>query len=246
MSVLRKDNNEAVVGGSPPESDMFHAAASGARDWLSLTLKKARKPLITDKHGLSVLHIAALHGHLDCMELLLAGGYADVNVSCPHGRRPLHMMLTAQSQPNTHAGLIYLLEHGAHISVSTDEGLTPLHQAAAEGLTDCTETLVRHGANTHTPDTSGHTPLDLARIWGHRDTARFLKDAMWRKDKEQQMKRSKHQHNLRQELLMMTKSRGKCVSVLDLPRLGRSGKAMSSPWTEVVLHLSEELKPGHY
>ncbi|XP_073764139.1 ankyrin repeat domain-containing protein 53 isoform X2 [Danio rerio] len=142
MSVLRKDNNEAVVGGSPPESDMFHAAASGARDWLSLTLKKARKPLITDKHGLSVLHIAALHGHLDCMELLLAGGYADVNVSCPHGRRPLHMMLTAQSQPNTHAGLIYLLEHGAHISVSTDEGLTPLHQAAAEGLTDCTETLV--------------------------------------------------------------------------------------------------------
>ncbi|XP_009301209.1 ankyrin repeat domain-containing protein 53 isoform X3 [Danio rerio] len=191
MSVLRKDNNEAVVGGSPPESDMFHAAASGARDWLSLTLKKARKPLITDKHGLSVLHIAALHGHLDCMELLLAGGYADVNVSCPHGRRPLHMMLTAQSQPNTHAGLIYLLEHGAHISV-------------------------------------------------------FLKDAMWRKDKEQQMKRSKHQHNLRQELLMMTKSRGKCVSVLDLPRLGRSGKAMSSPWTEVVLHLSEELKPGHY
>ncbi|XP_052458743.1 ankyrin repeat domain-containing protein 53 [Carassius gibelio] len=172
------------------------------------------------------------------MELLLdAGGPVDVNSSCPHGRRPVHMVLSAQSRPNTHACLIYLLEHGAQINVSTDEGLTPLHLAAAEGLTDCTETLVRNGADILAQDKRGHTPLDLSRIWGHRLTARFLKDAMWRKNKEQEIKKSKQIHDLRQS---------QCCSVLDLPHLGRSLKPDVSPWTEVAMHLAEELKPGHY
>ncbi|KAK2913342.1 hypothetical protein Q8A67_001741 [Cirrhinus molitorella] len=61
---------------------------------------------------------------------------------------------------------------GSHVrSASTDEGLTPLHLAAAEGLTDC-ETLVRNGVDIHAQDKRGHMPLDLARIWGHRLTAR--------------------------------------------------------------------------
>ncbi|XP_042615158.1 ankyrin repeat domain-containing protein 53 [Cyprinus carpio] len=241
MSVSRSDVSGSLirrVRAFPPERDVFHAAACGAREWLSLALKRARKPLPTDKHGLSVLHIAALHGHLDCIELLLeADGSVDVNSSCPHGRRPVHMVLSAQSRPNTHACLIYLLEHGAQINVSTDEGLTPLHLAAAEGLTDCTETLVRNGADILAQDKRGHTPLVLSRIWGHRLAARFLKDAMWRKDKQQGIKKSKQLHDLRQF---------QCCSVLDLPHLGRSLKPDTSPWTEVAMHLAEELKPGHY
>lgn len=35
-------------------------------------------------------------------------------------------------------------------------------------------------------------------------------------------------------------------NVLDLPRLGRSLKPDASPWTEVAMHLAEELQPGHY
>ncbi|ROI16562.1 Ankyrin repeat domain-containing protein 53 [Anabarilius grahami] len=404
MSVSRTDDSGSLVRPIrtlSPESDMFHAAACGAREWLSLTLKRARKPLHTDKHGLTVLHIAALHGYLDCMELLAeAGDFGDVNVSCPRGRRPLHMVLTAQSRQNKHACLIYLLEHGAQTNVATDEGMTPLHLAAAEGLMDCTETLVRNGADTHARDKRDHTPLDLARIWGHRviastfelpqepvrfilmlrstfelpqepvrfilmlrstfelpqeamrsilvlrstfelpqepmmfilvlrstfelphevmrfilvlrstfelpqepvrfilvlrstfelpqetmrlilvlrstfelpqeamrfilvlrstfelpqepmmfilmlrstfelpqEAMRFLKDAMWRKDKQQEMVNTKQQHNLRQF---------QCFSVLDLPRLGQSLKTEDSPWTEVAMHLAEELKPGHY
>ncbi|XP_016307787.1 ankyrin repeat domain-containing protein 53 [Sinocyclocheilus anshuiensis] len=189
-----------LVRAFPPESDVLHAAACGAREWLSSALKRARTPLHNDKHGLSVLHIAALHGHLDCMDLLLEdGGSVDVNSSCPHGRRPVHMVLTAQSRPNTHACLIYLLEHGAQINV--------------------------------------YERCDLSRIWGHRLTARFLKDAMWWKDKQQGIKKSKQLHDLRQV---------QCCSVLDLPHLGRSLKPDASPWTEVAMHLAEELKPGHY
>ncbi|KAA0722818.1 Ankyrin repeat domain-containing protein 53 [Triplophysa tibetana] len=194
------------------DSDVFYAATCGSLEWLSLSLKRAQKPLHTDKHGLSVLHIAALYGHLECMKLLLdAGDVADVNAGCPHGRRPIHMVLTAQSRPNTRACLTYLLDHEAQTNVRTDEGLSPLHLAAAEGLRDCTETLVRNKADTHARDKRGHTPLDLARIWGHRSIARYLKDAMWKKDKEQEMLKHKQLHHLRQDLLTMTESREKMV-----------------------------------
>ncbi|XP_057186694.1 ankyrin repeat domain-containing protein 53 [Triplophysa rosa] len=146
------------------------------------------------------------------MKLLLdAGDVVDVNAGCPHGRRPIHMVLTAQSRPHTHACLTYLLEHEAQTNVRTDEGLSPLHLAAAEGLRDCAETLVRNKADTHARDNRGHTALDLARIWGHRSIARFLKDAMWKKDKEQEMEKHKQLHHLRQDLLTMTESREKMV-----------------------------------
>uniref|UniRef100_A0A3P8XED0 Ankyrin repeat domain 53 n=1 Tax=Esox lucius TaxID=8010 RepID=A0A3P8XED0_ESOLU len=122
--------------------------------------------------GLSVLHVACLHGRLECMKLLLESESADVNASCPLGRRPIHMVLTSRSRPHSHACLTTLLQHGALTNVATDTGLTPLHLAAAEGLQGCVEALVRAGADTGARDNRGHTPLDLARIWCHRTIAR--------------------------------------------------------------------------
>lgn len=37
-----------------------------------------------------------------------------------------------------------------------------------------------------------------------------------------------------------------CNSVLDLPHWGGAHGAEASPWTEVAMHLAEELQPGHY
>uniref|UniRef100_A0A4W5PL77 Ankyrin repeat domain 53 n=1 Tax=Hucho hucho TaxID=62062 RepID=A0A4W5PL77_9TELE len=47
------------------------------------------------------------------MKLLLASQAVGINTSCPLGRRPIHMVLTAKSGPHSHACLTYLLEHGA-------------------------------------------------------------------------------------------------------------------------------------
>lgn len=37
-----------------------------------------------------------------------------------------------------------------------------------------------------------------------------------------------------------------CSSVLDLPHRGSTQRSKASSWTEVALHLAEELHPGHY
>uniref|UniRef100_A0A4W5PL86 Ankyrin repeat domain 53 n=1 Tax=Hucho hucho TaxID=62062 RepID=A0A4W5PL86_9TELE len=182
---------------------MFQAATSGDSDWLRLSLKRALSPTQLDKQGLTVLHVAGLHGQLACMKLLLASQAVGINTSCPLGRRPIHMVLTAKSGPHSHACLTYLLEHGALPNVATDTGLTPLHLAATEGLWECTKTLVQVGADTGARDNRGHTPLDLARIWCHRRIARFLKDSMWQNEKKREMERRKALQNLQQDLFNM-------------------------------------------
>lgn len=37
-----------------------------------------------------------------------------------------------------------------------------------------------------------------------------------------------------------------CSSVLDLPHRGSTQRSEASPWTEVAMHLTEDLQPGHY
>ncbi|KAG9274538.1 ankyrin repeat domain-containing protein 53 isoform X1 [Astyanax mexicanus] len=188
---------------APPAGDLFQAAVSGDQEWLSFSLRRTLSPSQPNKQGLTVLHVAAQHGRLDCVKLLVEAYYVDVNASCPCGRRPLHMVLSPQSKPHSHTCLTYLLQHGAQHNVSTDEGLTPLHMAAAEGLKNCVETLVEVGADTHAIDKHGHTPLDLARLWGHRVIARFLKNSMWQRDKKKEMEERKALQTLRHNLMWL-------------------------------------------
>ncbi|XP_053089597.1 ankyrin repeat domain-containing protein 53 [Pangasianodon hypophthalmus] len=195
---------EGVCARKLPAGDLFHAAVSGDPEWLGLSLERVQSPgQQHNKQGLTVLHVAAQHGQLNCLKLLLESCIVDVNASCLRGWRPLHMALSPESKPNSYCCLTYLLEHGAEPNVSTDEGLTPLHMAAAEGLRECVETLVRVGADTHARDSRGHTPLELACLWGHRVVARILKNAMWHRDKKRDMQKRQELQNLKQNMIRM-------------------------------------------
>ncbi|KAM6894233.1 LOW QUALITY PROTEIN: ankyrin repeat domain-containing protein 53 [Lycodopsis pacificus] len=89
-------------------------------------------------------------------------------------------------------------------SGTTDPGTTPLHLAASEGLLDCTETLMRAGADVLAQDSMGHT-LDVARIWCHRKVARYLKNCMWQEDKKKEMQERKLVQTLYSDLVDVVK-----------------------------------------
>ncbi|TKS93060.1 Ankyrin repeat domain-containing protein 53 [Collichthys lucidus] len=157
---------------APPGGQMFPAVES---------LEKLDVSVNTQ--GESALHTACLYGQLATVHLLLESRPGWIDSSDHQGRRPVHMVLTSRSSPNTSKCLRYLLEHGADVNATTDSGTTPLHLAASEGFLDCTEILVRAGADVSSQDNEGHTPLDLARIWCRRKVARFLKNCTWQEDK---------------------------------------------------------------
>lgn len=66
--------------------------------------------------GLSALHMACLYGQLATIQLLVESRHGEINSSDNQGRRPVHMVLSPQSSPNTASCLICLLEHGADIN----------------------------------------------------------------------------------------------------------------------------------
>ncbi|KAG8006076.1 Ankyrin repeat domain-containing protein 53 [Nibea albiflora] len=140
-----------------------------------------------NRQGQSALHVACLYGQLATVHLLLESRPEWIDGSDRQGRRPVHMVLSSRSSPNTSPCLRCLLEHGADVNVTTDSGTTPLHMAASEGFLDCTEILVRAGADVSAQDNAGHTPLDLARIWCRRKVARYLKNCTWQEDKTKEM-----------------------------------------------------------
>ncbi|KAM9500843.1 ankyrin repeat domain-containing protein 53 [Clarias gariepinus] len=203
-----------------PAGDLFYAAGCGDPAWLCLGLERVQSPgQWWDRQGLTVLHVAAQHGQLNCLKLLLESGTVDVNASGPRGQRPLHMALSPKSKPNSYCCLTYLLEHGAKPNVSTDEGLTPLHMAAALGLKECVEVLVRVGADTHARDNRGRTPFELACLWGHRIVAR---------DKKRDMEKRQELQNLKKNMIRMHR---KAEEIQKLAREAIS-KQKVSEWAE--------------
>ncbi|XP_069042345.1 ankyrin repeat domain-containing protein 53 isoform X2 [Lepisosteus oculatus] len=186
---------------APPDGDMFQAAAAGDTAWLRLSLRGVTSAAQPGRNGLTVLHVAALHGRLECLRLLLEAHHMDVNTGGPGGWRPVHLAISSRTGARASACLSYLLARGAQPSVRSDDGTTPLHRAAGEGLLDCTVTLVQAGAELSARDSEGHTPLDTAKLWGYRAIARFLKDAVWRTEKQEQAAQCRQLQQLKQRLL---------------------------------------------
>ncbi|GAB2265229.1 E3 ubiquitin-protein ligase xbat33 [Dionaea muscipula] len=88
--------------------------------------------------GITALHMAALNGYFDCVQLLLD---LHANVS------------TATFHYGTTMDLI-----GA--------GSTPLHYAACGGNLKCCQILLARGASRITLNCNGWLPIDVAKMWG--------------------------------------------------------------------------------
>ncbi|XP_005089620.1 ankyrin repeat and KH domain-containing protein mask isoform X2 [Aplysia californica] len=184
--------------------DEFMAAAIGDVEWLKQSLRDAGPDINFDKNGLTAIHLAAIHGRLECLKVCIEKFKIDINLPSSTGWRAVHLCISNQTGKRSLQCLAYLLEKSADHSLANDDGITPVHQAASEGHVQCLKMLLEVGARLDKQDCRGNTPLDLAKLWGHRKCARILAAEMWHQDKDnvakemQQLKKVKMQQVLKE------------------------------------------------
>ena len=161
----------------PP--DEFMAAAVGNVKWLHCSLRDGHNPCLFNKQGLAPIHIAAMHGKLECLKVLIEIYRVDVNFQSQDGFCPLHLAINQKNGSNAYECVKYLITKGANLNCQNYEGTTPVHKAASEGMEDCLTLLLDEGAEVESLDSRSDSALDLARLWGKRKCARIIQSKLW-------------------------------------------------------------------
>ena len=94
-------------------------------------------------NGQSPLHLAAIMGHVEVTELLIASG-ADLEGTDKYGNTPLHYAAHHGRKETTKL----LITKGADLNVKRDDGNTPLDNATQYKHTEIIDLLRKHGGKT--------------------------------------------------------------------------------------------------
>jgi hypothetical protein len=142
------------------------------------------------------LHWAAIEGHKEIAELLIAEG-GDVNTKTNDGKTPLDEAINPFYNKTEIANLLRkhggkhgtihsavgggdveavkeFLAAGADVNVKDKRGFTPLHWASISGHKEAVELLIDNGADVNAMKGGGGTPLSYAASWGHKEIAELL------------------------------------------------------------------------
>ena len=146
--------------------------------------------------GRTPLHWAAIEGHKEIAELLIAEG-ADVNAKTNDGKTPLDEAINPFYNKTEIANLLHkhggkhgtihsaagggdieavkeFLAAGADVNVKDKRGFTPLHWASISGHKEAVELLIDNGADVNAMRGGGGTPLSYAASWGHEEIVELL------------------------------------------------------------------------
>lgn len=167
-------------------STMSEAAMRGDVDILRTLLEHGADPDLGNNEGETPLMVVARAGNLEAADLLLDHG-ADIDAREQWGGQTAAMWAASQHQP---AMLELLIARGANIDLKgypriwdrtimneprpkdmNNGGFSPLHYAAREGCTECVRVLAKGGADLNATDPDRVSPLNLALINMHFDTA---------------------------------------------------------------------------
>ncbi|XP_063056524.1 CARD- and ANK-domain containing inflammasome adapter protein [Engraulis encrasicolus] len=189
----------------PLPSHIFTAVANGDLSLLEDLLSESSRDVNSFRQGSesdSLLHVAAEHGQLSVIELLLQGG-AKLDARDQQGRTALHraaakghtaaatVLVTAGADiyacDNASKTPLHLSAHSGHgetvqalVKVEEEEGrqqTTFLHMAAMRDEWEVAEAVLRAGAEPDSQDGGGKTPLCHAISRGHERTVTVLLNA---------------------------------------------------------------------
>ena len=170
-------------------SPMFEAASQGETAIIGLLLKAGADVNSANAEGETALMEVARTGRVDAARLLLSHG-ANVQARETWGGQTALMWAVTQDHPDM---MRLLIQHGADVNARsivhdwqrkvTAEGrpkdmhrggLTPLLYAARDGCVACVQILLDAGADVNLPDPDKVSPLEIALLNLHWDTARVL------------------------------------------------------------------------
>ena len=134
--------------------------------------KRTPRPGV-DRIGRTPLHYAAADGAVPEVTRLIESG-ADPSAQDDNGWSPLHFATQASSEAITRI----LINAGANVDLRDSHGNTPLWRAVFSSAGDgaVIKLLRDAGADPHAENTSGVTPLALARTIANFDVAQFFND----------------------------------------------------------------------
>ena len=150
--------------------EIHDAARDGDLDRVK-ALVKATPDLVfsRDNYGGTPLLWAAMKGHKDIVEFLLANK-ADVDAKANDDTTALET-----ASVFGHADVVkLLLANKADVNAKSNLGTTPLHAAADKGYKDIATLLLANKADVNARDNIGLTPLHFAAGYGHKDVAELL------------------------------------------------------------------------
>ncbi|KAL8582199.1 hypothetical protein ACOMHN_004118 [Nucella lapillus] len=152
------------------------AAMEGRAEILTLLLDnkgEADQPDLTDyMWQRRPIHLAASHGHIECIDILLSRG-VDINCRDSDHRTPLHWASTY----GQNEAVAFLISRGASVNTAQIDGFTALHAATCLGHTEVCTTLIQNGADVNRADRDNWTALHTATCYGYIDVARIILDA---------------------------------------------------------------------
>uniref|UniRef100_A0A672YDC2 Ankyrin repeat domain 27 (VPS9 domain) n=1 Tax=Sphaeramia orbicularis TaxID=375764 RepID=A0A672YDC2_9TELE len=129
-------------------------------------------PFSRDDRGYTPLHVAAICGQAQLIDLLVHKG-APVNATDYHALTPLHLACQRGYQGVT----LLLLHYKANTDAQDNNGNTPLHLACMYGHEDCVKALVYYDVQTCRLDLQndkGDTALHMAARWGYEGIIQVL------------------------------------------------------------------------